>query len=78
MKTVESIGISRRNLIAVAGLSAGATLLFPPFADKSGIWTDNTQCGSETQNTSFGSLKQINAGLLSVGYADVGRANGLR
>ena len=27
-------------------------------------------------NTSFGSLKQINAGLLSVGYAEVGPANG--
>jgi hypothetical protein len=27
-------------------------------------------------NTSFASLKQINAGLLSVGYAEVGPANG--
>ena len=27
-------------------------------------------------NTSFGSLKQINAGLLNVGYAEAGPANG--
>jgi pimeloyl-ACP methyl ester carboxylesterase len=27
-------------------------------------------------NTSFGSLKQINAGVLNVGYAEAGSANG--
>ncbi len=31
---------------------------------------------SNVTNTSFGSLKQINAGVLNVGYAEAGPTNG--
>src|SRR6202142_333078 len=66
MNQTESTGMSRRGLFAMAGLSAGAVALTgrplakPPDANPSGA------------NTSFASLKQIDAGLLSVGYAEAG------
>src|SRR4051812_37557087 len=37
---------------------------------------DHMQTIKPGTNTSFGSLKQINAGLLNVGYAESGPANG--
>jgi pimeloyl-ACP methyl ester carboxylesterase len=71
-KHKESTGISRRRLLAMAGVSAGAALLAQPplFADPSGNAT------ASTKNTSFASLKQVDAGLLNVGYAEAGPANG--
>jgi pimeloyl-ACP methyl ester carboxylesterase len=38
--------------------------------------TVSSDPGARTTNASFGPLKQINAGVLSVGYADVGPADG--
>jgi hypothetical protein len=35
-----------------------------------------TGAGSAPRNTSFGPLKQINAGVLNIGYAEAGPANG--
>jgi alpha-beta hydrolase superfamily lysophospholipase len=51
----------RRDLLTMAGVSAGATLLArrPLLAD-----------------TSFKSIKQIVAGVLNVGYVEVGPSNG--
>ena len=73
MKHTESTGMSRRRLLAMAGASAGAALLVqrPLFADQGGDAPAAT-----TKNTSFGSLKQIDAGVLNVGYAEAGPSNG--
>jgi pimeloyl-ACP methyl ester carboxylesterase len=70
MKQTESNGMSRRRLLAMAGVSAGATLLGPRplFAAPN--------AAADTKNRSFGPLKQIDAGLLNVGYAEAGPESG--
>jgi pimeloyl-ACP methyl ester carboxylesterase len=61
----------------MAGVSAGAAMLARPplFADQGGNSGAANKTAS-TKNTSFHSLKQIDAGLLNVGYAEAGPANG--
>jgi pimeloyl-ACP methyl ester carboxylesterase len=78
MKQPESRGISRRRLLAIAGVSAGATLLTRRalFADQGGVVPAIADAAANTRNTSFGSLKQIDAGVLSISYAEAGPANG--
>ena len=75
MKPEESIGMSRRRLLAMAGLSAGALFgrgsLFA--ADKANPGANRTKPGT---NASFGALKQIDAGVLNVGYAEGGPVTG--
>jgi len=81
MKNAEAIGISRRRF-AIGGLSAGAALLatgtvfgegVPPISST----TDSADLPAikPGTNTSFASLKQIEAGLLNVGYAEDGPAD---
>jgi pimeloyl-ACP methyl ester carboxylesterase len=62
----------------MAGVSAGATLLTPRrlFAHEDGIVSTIANTAANAKNTSFGSMKQIDAGLLNVGYAEAGPANG--
>jgi pimeloyl-ACP methyl ester carboxylesterase len=78
MKQPESIGTSRRRILGISGISAGAALLTrrPVFAE--GHEFEPAAASSEmiAHNTSFASLKQVDAGLLNVGYAEVGPANG--
>jgi pimeloyl-ACP methyl ester carboxylesterase len=76
MEPTASTGISRRRLMEMAGLSAGAALLAQPqlFAAQPGDAPAAASAGAK--NTSFASLKQIDAGLLNVGYAEAGPANG--
>jgi pimeloyl-ACP methyl ester carboxylesterase len=70
----ESTGISRRRF-AMSGLCAGATLLTPGSA--SGVEADPQPPGRKPETSiSFSSLKQIDAGLLSVAYAEAGPATG--
>jgi pimeloyl-ACP methyl ester carboxylesterase len=78
MKETEPIEISRRRLLAMAGLSAGSTVLAGNalFAGEIGTGATNFTVAAEGQNTSFGPLKQIDAGLLNVGYAEGGPASG--
>jgi pimeloyl-ACP methyl ester carboxylesterase len=78
----ESIGMSRRHF-AMAGLSAGAALLAPGALSAEGIRPFSGEMAladaaaiKPGTNTSFAPLKQINAGLLNVGYAEAGPANG--
>ena len=78
MKKAESIGMSRRRLIGMAGLSAGASLLARRtlIGDEGEIGAAMVSAAPNPKNTSFGSLKQIDAGLLNIGYAEAGPANG--
>jgi len=82
MKNPEAIEISRRRF-AIAGLSTGAALLAPGalFAEVVQPLTGNAQstaapAAAPGANTSFRSLKQIDAGLLNIGYAEDGPADG--
>jgi hypothetical protein len=81
MKEVEPNRISRSRLIEMTGLSAGAALLarFPLFADQpqsSKTKPPDLPTIKPGMSTSFGSLKQIDAGVLDVGYAEAGPADG--
>ena len=78
MKQTESIKISRRRLFALPGLSAGATLLArtPLFAQSSKTNPPDLPTIKPGTNTSFSSLKQIDAGVLNVGYAEAGPTDG--
>jgi pimeloyl-ACP methyl ester carboxylesterase len=75
MEPTKSTEISRRRLLAMAGVSAGAAMLAqrPAFADATSPAVNAT---ASTGNTSFSLLKQIDAGLLNVGYAEAGPASG--
>jgi pimeloyl-ACP methyl ester carboxylesterase len=74
----KSTGISRRRLLAMASVSTGGALISqrPLFADRGGLVLATASATASPKNASFGPLKQIDAGLLSVGYAEVGPANG--
>ena len=78
MTKAPSRGLSRRQLLEIGGLSAVGTLLAktPVLASDD----DNQQTISLTaaspKNTSFASMKQINAGVLNIGYAEAGPPNG--
>ncbi len=82
MKHSQSNEISRRRF-AIAGLTAGAALLTPAVLFSEGIqplsgnslMADLPSIKPGT-NTSFGPLKQIDAGLLNIGYAEAGPADG--
>ena len=81
MKQAESI--SRRRLFAMAGMSAGATLLAPHSLLAEGIESLASKAEladlptiKRGTNTSFAPLKQVDAGVLNIGYAEAGPANG--
>src|SRR5579863_4409574 len=76
MKPRETTGISRRSLLAMAGGSAGAALLTRPLFADDKIDSAEVPAMNPGTNTSFGPLKQIDAGLLNVGYAEAGPENG--
>jgi pimeloyl-ACP methyl ester carboxylesterase len=75
MSAAEVIGVSRRRLLEMAGISAGITLLgrFPLFAQSKAANLPPVKRGT---NTRFAPLKQIDAGLLNVGYAEAGPPDG--
>jgi pimeloyl-ACP methyl ester carboxylesterase len=82
MKNTEAIEISRRRF-AISGLSAGAALLAAPalFAEGVEPLSGKPQSAGALaiqpgMHTSFASMKQIDAGLLNVGYAEDGPADG--
>ena len=78
MEQAESIGISRRRLLAMSSVSAGATLLggLALFTASGNVGASDLPTISWGTNTSFGPIKQIDSGLLNVGYAESGPANG--
>jgi pimeloyl-ACP methyl ester carboxylesterase len=62
----------------MSSVSAGGALLAPRplFADRGGVAPAAANATGNPKNTSFALLKQIEAGLLNVGYAEAGAANG--
>ena len=82
MKNTEAIEISRRRF-ALAGLSAGAALLAPAALLAEGVhplprYTQSGEMSAVKAGThaSFAAMKQIDAGLLNIGYAEDGPADG--
>jgi pimeloyl-ACP methyl ester carboxylesterase len=78
-KMSEEISQNRRSFLGTAAMSiAGAHLGITAFADArpAEAKPSSATAPSPVANTSFGPLKQINAGLLNVGYAEAGPADG--
>jgi pimeloyl-ACP methyl ester carboxylesterase len=69
IKASETIDPHRRRLLG----GAGVTLATAQFGL---VGAAAAQAGNTKSNTSFGPLKQIDAGVLNVGYAEAGRADG--
>ena len=77
----ENIDLHRRRLLgAAAGTVAGASLGIMSFTGAQSSTTQGVHDVSPTErrsnNTSLGPIKQIDAGLLNVGYAEAGPADG--
>lgn len=71
--TEGNVQLSRRKLLAMAGVSAGATLIAPHV-----VFAAQHDAGQHTATGrgSFGPLKQIDAGLLNISYAEAGPVDG--
>jgi pimeloyl-ACP methyl ester carboxylesterase len=75
-KIVDDINQDRRRFLGGAAMAVVATqlgMIFPAAAQGAGPKIPAIKRGT---NTSFGPLKQINAGVLNVGYAEAGPADG--
>lgn len=75
----EEINNNRRSFLGVAAMiAAGAQLGLSGSLDArvGGANTSAASKGTPSKNTSFAPLKQIEAGVLNVGYAEAGPANG--
>jgi len=79
IKMSEGIKYARRRFLGIAALSIAAAK-FGMFGSANAQSSKTTPADATTiqpgTNTSFGSLKQIDAGLLNVGYAEAGPADG--
>jgi pimeloyl-ACP methyl ester carboxylesterase len=78
-KAFEESGQNRRTFLGTAAMSiAAAHLGIATFAESTPAEAkpSSASAPSPVANTSFGPLKQVNAGLLSVGYAEAGPADG--
>jgi pimeloyl-ACP methyl ester carboxylesterase len=82
MKNAEAVGISRRHFATVS-LSTAAALLASGSVFAEDIHATSSRTGSPglpalkpATNASLGPLKQIDAGLLNIGYAEAGPADG--
>src|SRR6202045_2375636 len=76
MQTVDEINQDRRRLLGTAAMAIASTqlgMINPAAAQRTETKMPAIKPGT---NTSFGPLKQINAGILNVGYAEAGPANG--
>jgi pimeloyl-ACP methyl ester carboxylesterase len=76
----EEINHDRRRFLSTAALTVAAahlSMIGSVDAQSSKANPADLPTNKTRTNTSFGSLKQIDAGLLNVGYAEAGPANGL-
>ena len=78
MEQTELIGISRRRLLAMSSVSAVATLLagLGRFTSSGNAKASDLLSTTFRTNASFGPIKQIDSGLLNVGYTESGLAKG--
>ncbi len=78
MKQSNSSTISRRRALQAMGLAGGAALLgdLPAFASEHAIGGVRAGAASAPATGSFGPVRQIDAGLLNVGYVEVGPPQG--
>jgi pimeloyl-ACP methyl ester carboxylesterase len=81
MKTInksEESNFTRRRFLGVAAMSVAAAKFMLGSASAQTTQADaaNGNMNKPGTNTSFGPLKQINTGVLNVGYAEAGPANG--
>jgi len=72
VKQTESGGVSRRRVLTMAGLSAGAAMFtrLPAFASDDATASAAVKTPDSAKNSTFGQLKQIDAGPLNVSYAE--------
>jgi pimeloyl-ACP methyl ester carboxylesterase len=78
-KTLDETNCNRRRFLSLAALSAAAIefgTIAPATAQPTGKISTGKRENVQTTNTSFASLKQIDAGVLNVGYAEAGPADG--
>ena len=73
LNSMNEIGWDRRRFLSVAAASVAATQLGMVGPAKAQMKVAAIRAGT---NTSFAPLKQIDAGVLNVGYAEAGPANG--
>jgi pimeloyl-ACP methyl ester carboxylesterase len=76
VNTSEQIDYDRRRLFGVAALSVAAAELGMTSAARAQTKTSSLPAIKPGTNSSFGPLKQIDAGVLNVGYAEIGPASG--
>jgi hypothetical protein len=75
-KIVDKIDQERRRFFGTAAMAFAVTelgMIGPAAAQRGEAKIPAIKPGT---NTSFGALKQVNAGVLNVGYAEAGPANG--
>src|SRR5208282_4386035 len=72
----EAINPHRRHFFSAALTIAAAQFSTKGVARAQAVGTEPTPAPSPPVNTSFGPLKQIDAGLLNVGYAEAGPTDG--
>jgi hypothetical protein len=75
-KMADEIDKNRRQLIGTAALALAAAALGLTGAASAQTRSSSLPAIKPGTNTSFGSLKQIDAGVLNVGYAEVGPPDG--
>ena len=78
MKQSGSNGMSRRRLLELAGVSAGGVMLsrLPLFAGEKDRASRAADVRTSAATTTFAPLKQVDAGLLNIGYAEAGPVDG--
>jgi pimeloyl-ACP methyl ester carboxylesterase len=76
LKTLDEINEHRRRFFGAAAMAVAATQLGMIGSAAAQGTTTRMPAIKPGTNTSFGSLKQIDAGVLNVGYAEAGPANG--
>ena len=76
IKTPEHVDQPRRRLFGAAALTVAAAQLGAVGMARAQAGGSPAEAPWRSQHTSFGVLKQINAGLLNMGYAEAGPADG--
>ncbi len=78
MKDANTNTLTRRHALRAMGVAGGAALLgrVPAFASEQAIGSPKATTASGAMSTSLGPVRQIVAGVLNIGYAEVGPPQG--